>query len=161
MASMLAIGKRWRAQVRIKVRSREIGARYRIDVESGNPSVLKTDLATLIADYQTVREKSARPAAPMSNEHCMMKRLIPKPGDKVAAELTAQDIVNYAQARRTEDGVGGYSQEEYQALGDCFHRPIRVPRLSMVTSSSPPSPVDRSWYAADLLLYVINIGSPT
>ncbi|WP_211472594.1 hypothetical protein [Collimonas humicola] len=141
MASILAIGKRWRAQVRIKGRSitktfrtkseAERWARAtEIDVESGNARALKTDLATLIADYQTAREKkSGRPVAPMSNEHCMMKRLILKPGDKVAAELTAQDIVNYAQARRTEDGVGGYSQEEYQALGDCIHRPIRVPRL--------------------------------
>lgn len=73
MASILAIGKRWRAQVRIKGRS--IAKTFRtkseaerwarameIEVESGNTSALKKDLATLIADYRTVREKSGRPS---------------------------------------------------------------------------------------------------
>jgi hypothetical protein len=118
MASILAIGKRWHAQVRTKGRSitktfktkseAERWARTtEIDVESRNASALKTDLATLIADYSTVREKSARPVSPTSNEHYMMKRLTLRLGDKIAAELTTQDIVSYAQARRAEDGVGG------------------------------------------------------
>lgn len=129
MASILAIGKRWRAQVRIKGRS--IAKTFRtkseaerwartmeIEVESGNASALKKDLATLIADYRIVREESGRPIGPTTNEHYMLKRLTLKLGDKIAAQLTTQDIVSYAQARRTEDGVGGYTVEmELSKLG--------------------------------------------
>lgn len=129
MASIIAIGKRWRAQVRIKGRS--IAKTFRtkseaerwarateIDIEAGNATALKLSLEVLIGDYQTLRQKSGRPVGPTSNEHYMMKRLKLKLGDKIATELTTQDIVSYAQARRTEDGVGGYTVEmELSKLG--------------------------------------------
>jgi integrase len=121
MASILPVGKRWRAQVRKRGQSiaktfktkgaAEAWAREKeVEIEKGGnaASAETVTIGDLIKKYREARADSERAVKPKSNEDYILSRLDDAFQSNLASKLTTQDIVKFAQARR-KSGAGGYT----------------------------------------------------
>ena len=124
MASIIKVGSKWRAQVRRKgygvyTRSfatktlaagwaREIERDIERGVTPGAKAVAggRYTVEHAIADYRDLRR--ARPVRDTSTEHYTLQHLAAALGDKAAADLRIDDLVEYAQ-RRADMGAGPYT----------------------------------------------------
>lgn len=120
MASILQIGKSWRALIRRKGR-KSISKTFRTKAEAvtwargieaqldaGQPvRPAGETVADIVARYRRLRDIS-RPIADTSNEHYTLLRIAAYFGDLPAARLTADDLVGWATKRRDE-GAGPYT----------------------------------------------------
>lgn len=121
MASILPVGKRWRAQVRKRGQSiaktfktksaAEAWAREKeVEIEKGSnaASAETVTVGDLIKRYREARAESGRPVKAKSNEDYILARLDDAFQSNLASRLTTQDIVKFAQGRR-KSGAGGYT----------------------------------------------------
>ena len=120
MASVSNINGKWRALIRRKGHksiskwfdTKGKAAAWAKEIESqmdaGPASVASTDtIEQLIKKYIKLRS-SARPVLDTSTEHYTLKQLVANLGDKVAAEITVDDLLGWAQKRK-DDGAGPYT----------------------------------------------------
>ena len=130
MASIVQIGKSWRALVRrkgfkpqsrtfkTKVAAKEWARRIEVDIDNGvqpKPSKIKS-IADVILHYRELREES-RPIPPQSNEHYMLAHLEEGLSDILADRMTIQDLTGWCR-RRSAEGAGPYTIEmELSKLG--------------------------------------------
>ncbi|MEJ0003437.1 MAG: tyrosine-type recombinase/integrase [Pararobbsia sp.] len=121
MASILPVGDKWRAQVRRRGQSiaktfktKGAAQAWARDKESEiDKGARVVDLETvtvgqLVIDYRATRAESGRPVEPKSNEHYVLQRLEDEFQSDLAAGLTTQRIVTFAQKRK-RSGAGGYT----------------------------------------------------
>ncbi|MEW9584299.1 tyrosine-type recombinase/integrase [Paraburkholderia sp. DGU8] len=121
MASILPVGSRWRAQVRKRGQSiaktfktkgaAQAWAREKeVEIENGANAVdaATVTLGALIRKYREARSESGRAVKPKSNEDYILQRLQDRFESDFASRLTTQQIVKFAQERRTA-GAGGYT----------------------------------------------------
>lgn len=115
MASILKVGKKWRALIRRKghkdqcktflTKARAVDWARSIEGDIDQGIVLagpgKTTMATVVQGYRDLREAS-RPIADTANENYQLKRLVEGLGDKLAGALTPQDLADYCKMRRDE-----------------------------------------------------------
>lgn len=121
MASIVKIGKKWRALVRrkghkpqcktfaVKAQAEAWARQIEADLDRGivaaEPGT--TTMEAVISAYRELRDKS-RPISDASNEHYMLRRLNEGLGDKLAGSLTPQHLADYCTMRR-EEGAGPYT----------------------------------------------------
>lgn len=121
MASIIKIGKKWRALVRrkghkaqcktfaVKAKAEAWARQVEADLDRGivlaEPGAIT--MAAVIKAYRELREQS-RAISDSSNEHYMLKRLAEGLGDKMANSLTPQALADYCTMRR-EEGAGPYT----------------------------------------------------
>lgn len=132
MASILAIGGRWRAQVR-KVGHKPITRTFATKAEAvawarsveaeldRQPAKSAAGDALTVAAavdaYRELRRSVGRPIAPEANQHYMLAHLADDLGTLRVQELTPKRLVAWASQRR-EQGAGPYTvYMELQALG--------------------------------------------
>ncbi|ARK65669.1 MULTISPECIES: site-specific integrase [pseudomallei group] len=134
MASIIQIGSRWRAQVR-RLGSKSISKTFRTkgaaeawarDIESsidkGREAAVEETITVgeLVRRYREARKESGRPIGEKSNEHYMLARLESHFDDEVAAKLSTQRLVKFAQLRKKE-GAGQYTIDmDISKLGTVF-----------------------------------------
>lgn len=126
MASILPVGEKWRAQVRRSGQSiaktfktkgaAQAWARDQesaIDKGRAALDVDKVTIGVLIEKYREARAESGRAIKPKSNEDYMLRRLHDAFQSHLAAQLTTQQIVEFAQMRKRsvdgKPGAGGYT----------------------------------------------------
>lgn len=152
MASILQVGKAWRARVRrrghrdrardfpTKARAEEWARAIESQMDKGRPiEDASVSVADLIAAYRRARD-GARPIAPDSNEHYMLKNLAAELGDIRAARMSAEDLVGWARARR-DQGAGAYTVNmEVSKLGTVlrFAAPLLRIELPDVVGQARP-----------------------
>lgn len=121
MASVIQVGKRWRAQVRrkghapqcktfrVKAQADAWARQVEAAIDAGQTPAQPGQLllAEVIQEYRDLRDKS-RPIADTSNEHYMLRRLRDGLGHLKASAITPQDLANYCKSRRDE-GAGPYT----------------------------------------------------
>lgn len=122
MASVVNLDGKWRALIRrkgFKSISKWFDTKGKADkwakeVEAqmdagtyGKTEATGETVKQLIQKYRTLR-KSARPILDTSTEHYVLKQLEKNLGDKVAALLTIDDLLGWAQLRKDE-GAGPYT----------------------------------------------------
>jgi integrase len=133
MASISNINGKWRALIRRKgfkssskwFDTKAKAAKWAKDIEDrmdgiGEPLVQDSPtVAALIKKYILLRS-STRPISDSSTEHYTLKQLSRSLGDKVAAKLTVDDLLGWAQQRRDE-GAGPYTVNcDLSKLGTVF-----------------------------------------
>lgn len=158
MASVLKVGRGWRALVRrkghppycetfrVKAQAEAWARQIEADIDRGKaPSaaavmgraVLVSDL---IAAYRSLRDRS-RPISDSSNEHYMLRRLAAGLGKFDIAALTPQALVGYCQARAEDDGAGPYTcNMDISKLGTVIKYAclaLKVPAPDVVASARP------------------------
>lgn len=122
MANISKINGRFRAQIRRKghqhiskwfdtERAATVWARgIEAQMDAGQvprlPNTLDT-VAQLVAKYQRMRSKT-RPIMDTSTEHYTLKQLVRELGELVAARITTDDLLSWAQRRR-DQGAGPYT----------------------------------------------------
>ena len=123
MASIIAVGEKWRAQVRRKGRpvytrtfstkaaAQRWARQLEADIDRGlevRPAQGRVVLvADLIRAYRKLRDQ-ARPISDASTEHYTLRHLDKHLGQRDAQRLTPQDLVGYCSARKDE-GAGPYT----------------------------------------------------
>ena len=121
MASVHKVGERWRALIRKKghkPQCKTFGTKAAADVwaraqeaaiDRGEAQAAASTLtiAQLVEAYRELREET-RPISDSANEHYMLKTITACLGDKLAAALSTDDLVEFAKRRRT-DGAGPYT----------------------------------------------------
>jgi len=121
MASVIPVGKKWRAQVRrkghapqcktfrVKAQAEAWARQIEAAIDAGQTPAQPGGLllSEVIKEYRDLRDKS-RPIADTSNEHYMLRRLSDGLGHFRAATITPQDLANYCKSRRDE-GAGPYT----------------------------------------------------
>ena len=125
MASIIAVGEKWRAQIRrkgspvyvktfgTKTAAERWARQIEADIDQGRvptPTAVVgrvVVLSDVIQAYRELRDKS-RPISDSSTEHYMLRHLQDGLGDRNAARLTPQDLVGYCSARK-EQGAGPYT----------------------------------------------------
>ena len=123
MASIIAVGEKWRAQVRrkghpvytrtfsTKAAAQRWARQLEADVDRGlevRPAQGRVVLvADLIRAYRKLRDQ-ARPISDASTEHYTLRHLDKHLGQRDAQRLTPQDLVGYCSARKDE-GAGPYT----------------------------------------------------
>lgn len=121
MASISNINGKWRALIRRKGHksiskwfdTKGKAAAWARDIEgqivSGEmpPEVSKSTIDQLITKYRNIRA-TTRPILDTSTEHYTLKQLSKNLGHIVAAQMTVDDLLGWAQARRDE-GAGAYT----------------------------------------------------
>lgn len=121
MASILKVGDKWRALIRRKghaAQCKTFGTKAAAEawarkiegaIDDGVVAVSLSELTVsqVIQAYRELRE-ATRPIPDTGNEHYMLKALDGGLGDKLAARLTPDDLVDYAKARR-DSGAGPYT----------------------------------------------------
>lgn len=121
MASIVKIGKRWRALIRrrghksickthpTKAAAEAWARAVEAQLDQGRPVVAATGLtvASLIQRYRDLRE-TVRPILDTSNEHYILKHLEAGLGSIAVSSLTTDDLVNWCRKRR-EEGAGPYT----------------------------------------------------
>ncbi|WP_257835051.1 site-specific integrase [Burkholderia glumae] len=134
MATITKVGNRWRAQVRRKGHksiaktlatkgAAEVWAReIESGIDRGGASVdeQRVTVGDLVRQYRQARDESGRPVGPKSNEHYMLARLESHFDDEIAAGLSTQRLVKFAQLRKKE-GAGQYTIDmDISKLGTVF-----------------------------------------
>jgi integrase len=145
MASILRIGDRWRAQVRrkgaksitktfpTKAAATSWARKIEADLEAG---IGTFDAATvtvgmLIARYRELREDSGRDIADTTNEWYILRRLEDGFGEKQAAALEVDEIIEWCQMRRRE-GAGPLTiNMDISKLGTVFRHAGSAMRLRL------------------------------
>lgn len=125
MASIIAVGLKWRAQIRrrgspvyvktfgTKAAAERWARQIEADIDHGRvptPTAVAGRvllLAEVIQTYRDLRDRS-RPISDSSTEHYMLNHLADGLGNIAAARLTPQDLVGYCSARK-EAGAGPYT----------------------------------------------------
>lgn len=121
MASVISVGKKWRAQVRrkghapqcktfrVKAQAEAWARQIEAAIDAGQTLAQPGGilLSEVIQEYRDLRDKS-RPIADTSNEHYMLRRLRDGLGHLKASAITPQDLANYCKSRRDE-GAGPYT----------------------------------------------------
>jgi integrase len=125
MASVIQVGKSWRALVRrkgapvycktfkTKAQADAWARQIEADIDRGRAPTAAAVLGRVclvrdvIQAYRELRD-AARPISDSSNEHYMLRALQAGLGDLDAARLTPADLVGYCSARRDE-GAGPYT----------------------------------------------------
>lgn len=121
MASIVKVGKKWRALIRrkghadqcktfpVKTQAEAWARQIEADIDRGivlaEPGTVT--MRVVIQGYRDLREAS-RPIADTANENYQLKRLDEGLGDKRAAALTPQHLADYCKMRRDE-GAGPYT----------------------------------------------------
>lgn len=160
MASVIKIGKRWRAQVRQTGHKRQTKtfptkaqatqwARLIEGKQAGAPiddvEQSKLSVAQFIQAYRNYRDESAYPISDTSNEHYMLNKLAEHLGHHRAAQLSAHDLVQFCKTRRAE-GAGPYTiNMDISKLGTLYRRApavIRGLRLPDVVAEARPMLAD-------------------
>lgn len=120
MASILQIGKRWRALVRRKGHKpqcrtfdtrREAEAwarRIETGIDGGAPEPDDMTVACLVSEYRRLRLELGRPVAPTSNTHYMLEHLAEDLGPELVSDLKPARLAAWAKMRH-EQGAGGYT----------------------------------------------------
>lgn len=121
MASILQVGKKWRALIRRKGLSKPICKTFKFKAEAeawarevenqvdkgSTPSASRLDVADLVTTYRGLREHS-RPILDTSNEHYQLRRIEAELGHLTLDELSIDALVAWARARK-DDGAGPYT----------------------------------------------------
>jgi integrase len=125
MASIIKVGKGWRALIRrkgfpsycktfsTKAQADAWARQVETDIDRGRaPSATAVMgrvllLADVITAYRDLRDRS-RPISDSSNEHYMLRHLADGLGERDAMTMTPHDLVGYCQMRR-EEGAGPYT----------------------------------------------------
>lgn len=123
MASIIAVGQKWRAQVRrrghpvytrtfsTKTAAQRWARQIEADIEQGGPVRAAPARVVLVRDliehYRRLRDQ-ARPISDSSTEHYTLRHLAHHLGERDAQRLTPDDLVGYCSARRDE-GAGPYT----------------------------------------------------
>lgn len=138
MASIIKIGKHWRAQVRRKGmkpitkthRTKAAAEAWAKEVEYGGSNA-NVPLKTLIQDYRDAHTESGRPIVAKSNEDYMLKHLTADLGDIVAMELDTPALLKWAQ-KRTKAGSGPVALNmELSKLGTVLKHTTSLRNLRM------------------------------
>ena len=143
MASILQVGKAWRARVRrhghrdmardfpTKARAEEWARAIESQIDKGVPvQDASFTVADLIAAYRRARD-GVRPIAPDSNEHYMLKNLAAELGDIRAGRMSAEDLIGWARTRR-DQGAGPYTVNmEVSKLGTVLRFAAPLLRISL------------------------------
>jgi len=144
MASILPVGKRWRAQVRKRGQSiaktfktkgaAEAWAREKeVEIEKGTNAVdaATVTLGELITKYREARSESGRPVKAKSNEDYILQRLHDAFQSDLASRLSTQRIVRFAQDRR-KAGAGGYTVDmDISKLGTVMRHTSSLLQLTL------------------------------
>jgi integrase len=133
MASILLIGKRWRAQIRRQGQSitktfrtkgaAETWARdQESQVEKGINAMdaLNLLVGKMIAAYREARAEAGRPIQPKSNEQYMLARLESYFEDEIASQLSTQKIVKFAQSRKKAGAAPSTIDMDISKLGTVY-----------------------------------------
>ena len=121
MASVSNINGKWRALIRrkghqsiskwfdtkAKATAWAKGIEDQMDGKAPKPEAEKPTIEKLISKYRKLRA-STRPILDSSTEHYTLKQLSRTLGTLIAANLTIDDFLGWAQARRDE-GAGPYT----------------------------------------------------
>jgi integrase len=131
MASVIQVGKKWRAQVRRKDHKPETrtfrtkkeadqwarGLESSIDAGRGPALSASTRLDHLIAEYRRIRAEGSREIDPTTNTAYMLKHLQDDLGHERVCDLTPARLVKWASTRKAE-GAGPYTiNMELSCLG--------------------------------------------
>jgi hypothetical protein len=131
MASVIQIGKKWRAQVRRKdhkpetrtFRTKKEADQWARALESGidagkGPALsASTRLGHLIAEYRRIRAEGSREIDPTTNTAYMLKHLEHDLGHERVCDLTPARLVKWASTRKAQ-GAGPYTiNMELSCLG--------------------------------------------
>jgi integrase len=121
VASVIKVNGKYRCQVRykgvvkcktfpVKAQATRWGVETEDEIDAGllKPETPKHTVADVIRAYRAMRE-TARPIADTSNEHYQLRKLSEALGHHVVADMTPDDLVAFASARREEDGAGPYT----------------------------------------------------
>jgi integrase len=146
MASILSIGKKWRAQIRrqgakpitksfpTKKAAEEWARRIEADIDAGVPVVAaptRQSVAYAIGRYRELREKSGRPVRDDSNTHYMANHLNDYLGDVPLAVLDTPKLIAFCQTRKAE-GAGPYTcNMEVSLLGTMLRLVSSVDKLRL------------------------------
>ncbi len=153
MASIVAIGRRWRAQVRragsksisrsfatrreaqVWARAIEREADRGLRVAGGQAGIVR-----LLEHYAAARDEAGRPIAKQSNEHYMLKLLKGYFGDLQLQKLSTAEIRDYCRMRRRA-GAGPYTVNmELSKLGTALRYAcslLEIPYQDAVGAARP------------------------
>lgn len=144
MASILQVGSRWRAQVRKRGQSiaktfktkgaAEAWAREKeVEIDKGLKAVDSSAVTVgeLVTTYRETRAESGRPVASKSNEDYILQRLSDEFQSDLAARLTTQRIVTFAQKRK-KAGAGGFTVDmDISKLGTVMRHVASLKNLTL------------------------------
>lgn len=122
MASIIAIGPKWRAQVRrkghppktrtfaTKKEAEQWARRIEAGIDEAKPALAADEMtvADLVRQYRAMRDDLGRPVDPTTNTHYMLQHLDEDLGMEKVRSLTPQKLARWAQQRQGQ-GAGGYT----------------------------------------------------
>ena len=154
MASIIPIGKKWRAQVRrkghqamtrtfpTKAEAERWARRVESGIDEGQQAPIADDMTVeeLVIAYRKLRADLGRPVDPCSNTNYMLNHLSEDLGPDRVRDLTPQRLAKWARMRG-EQGAGGYTVNmELSQLGTAIRHTasfLQIPLPDVVGQARP------------------------